>query len=111
MSISESARERIASLIQSDRVVLFLKGTPESPQCGFSATVVHCLNDFPLSYTSCDVLQDSAIREAVKEYSSWPTIPQLYIDGEFIGGCDIVEELHASGELGTKLSGRPPAAA
>jgi monothiol glutaredoxin len=111
MSISESTRERIAPLIHSDRIALFMKGTPESPQCGFSATVVQLLNDFLVSYTSFDVLQDPEIRAAIKEYSSWPTIPQLYIDGEFIGGCDIVEELCASGELETKLLGSPSAAA
>jgi monothiol glutaredoxin len=111
MSISESTRERIASLIHSDRIVLFMKGTPESPRCGFSARVVQLLNDFLVSYTSFDVLQDPEIRAASKEYSSWPTIPQLYIDGEFIGGCDIVEELCASGELETKISGSPSAAA
>jgi monothiol glutaredoxin len=111
MSVSESTRERIASLIHSDRIVLFMKGTPGSPQCGFSARVVHLLDDFLVSYTSFDVLQDPEIRDGIKEYSSWPTIPQLYIDGEFIGGCDIVDELRASGELETKLLGSPSAAA
>ena len=111
MSIGESTRERIAPLIRSDRIALFMKGTPESPQCGFSARVVELLDYFPVSYTSFDVLQDPEIRAAIKEYSSWPTIPQLYIDGEFIGGCDIVEELCASGELETKLFGSPTAAA
>jgi monothiol glutaredoxin len=111
MSISESTRERIASLIHSDRIVLFMKGAPESPQCGFSARVVRLLNDSFVSYTSFDVLQDPEIRAAIKEYSSWPTIPQLYIDGEFIGGCDIVEQLCASGELETKLAGSPSAVA
>ena len=111
MSISELTRERIASLIHSDRIALFMKGTPESPQCGFSARVVQLLNDFMVSFTSFDVLQDPEIRAAIKEYSSWPTIPQLYIDGEFIGGCDIVEELCDSGELETKLFGSPSAVA
>ena len=111
MSISESAREKIASLIHSDRVVLFMKGTPDSPQCGFSATVARLLKAVSIPFSSFDVLQDAELRAAVKEYSSWPTIPQLYIDGEFIGGCDIAEELYASGELETKLSGIPPAAA
>jgi monothiol glutaredoxin len=111
MSISESAREGITSLIHSDRVVLFMKGSPESPQCGFSATLVHYLNDLAVSFTSFDVLEDSETRAAIKEYSCWPTIPQLYIDGEFIGGCDIVEQMHASGELALKLSGSPAAVA
>jgi monothiol glutaredoxin len=108
MSISELTRERIASLIHSDRVVLFMKGTPKSPQCGFSATVVRLLSAGYIPYTGFDVLQDPEIRAGIKEYSSWPTIPQLYIDGEFIGGCEIVEELYASGDLETKLSGSPP---
>jgi len=111
MSISDLLRERIASLIRSDRVVLFMKGTPASPRCGFSATVVRLLNAVGVPYTSFDVLQDPELREAIKEYSSWPTIPQLYIDGEFIGGCDIVEELYASGGQAAKLSASPSAAA
>ena len=111
MSISESARERIASLIHSDRVVLFMKGTPESPQCGFSATVARLLKAFAVPFTSVDVLRDAELRVAVKEFSSWPTIPQLYIDGEFIGGCDIAQELYASGELATRLFGSPTIAA
>ncbi len=110
-NLSDATRNRIGSIIASDRVVLFMKGTPESPQCGFSARVVQLLNDFLVSFTSFDVLQDPEIRAAIKEYSSWPTIPQLYIDGEFIGGCDIVEELCASGELETKLFGSPSAVA
>jgi len=111
VSIIESTRERIASLIHSDRVVLFMKGTAESPQCGFSATVVRLLNAVSIPFTSFDVLQDAELRAAIKEYSSWPTIPQLYIEGEFIGGCDIVEELSTSGELERKLFNSPSAAA
>ena len=111
MSITESTRERIVSLIQSDRVVLFMKGSAESPQCGFSGTVARLLKAFSVPFTSVDVLQDAELRAAIKEYSSWPTIPQLYIDGEFIGGCDIAEELCASGEFETKLFGSPAAVA
>jgi len=88
-----------------------MKGTPDSPQCGFSATVVRLLVAAGIPFTAFDVLQDPGLREAIKEYSSWPTLPQLYIDGEFIGGCDIVEELYASGDLAAKFSGSPSAAA
>ena len=76
-----------------------MKGTPEDPQCGFSAQVVSILNDLGIEFASFDVLSDENIRQAIKEYANWPTIPQLYINGKFIGGCDIVRELVASGEL------------
>ena len=92
-------RERIASIIASERVVLFMKGSPDAPQCGFSAQVVSILNGLLPSYGSFDVLQDRELREGIKEFSNWPTIPQLYIGGEFQGGCDIVKEMYASGEL------------
>jgi monothiol glutaredoxin len=92
-------REQIDSLVHSDRVVLFMKGTRAAPQCGFSATVVGILDQHLGSYTTVDVLRDPAIRDGVKEYAQWPTIPQLYIDGEFVGGCDIVREMDAKGEL------------
>ncbi len=110
-NLSDATRNRIASIIDSDRVVLFMKGTPESPECGFSATVVQILNRLLPSYTTFDALGDSEIREGIKAYSSWPTIPQLYVDGEFIGGCDIVQEMSASGELGKTLKGEAPASA
>ncbi len=110
-NLSDATGKRIASIIDSDRVVLFMKGTPESPQCGFSATVVQILNHSLPSYTTFDALGDPEIRDGIKEYSSWPTIPQLYVDGEFIGGCDIVQEMHASGELQKTLRGETPASA
>ncbi len=110
-NLSDATRNRIGSIIASDRVVLFMKGTPQAPQCGFSASVVEILNRFLPSYTTFDALGDSEIREGVKTYSSWPTIPQLYVDGEFIGGCDIVQEMSASGELGKMLKGETPASA
>lgn len=96
-------RERIDSLVHSDRVVLFMKGNRASPQCGFSSTVVGILDQHLGSYTTVDVLRDAEIRDGVKEYAQWPTIPQLYIDGEFVGGCDIVREMDAKGELITAL--------
>jgi monothiol glutaredoxin len=103
MSLEPSARERIESLIASHDVVLFMKGTREAPQCGFSARVVQILDALIPEYETFDVLSDPSIREGVKEYSAWPTIPQLYVRGEFLGGCDIVGELHDTGELAKKL--------
>jgi monothiol glutaredoxin len=103
MSLPEATRAKIASLIASDRVVLFMKGDRAFPQCGFSARVVQILDSLLPKYTTVDVLRAPEIREGIKEYSSWPTIPQLYVDGEFLGGCDIVTELYQSGELKQKL--------
>ena len=108
-NLSDATRKRIGSIIASNRVVLFMKGTPRSPQCGFSAAVVQILDRFLPAYTTFDALGDPEIREGIKAYSSWPTIPQLYVDGEFIGGCDIVQEMSASGELERTLTGKIPA--
>ena len=99
MTIDDATRQRIEKIIGSDRVVLFMKGDRQRPQCGFSATVVQILDRLAPEYTTVDVLADPRIREGIKEYSSWPTIPQLYVAGEFLGGCDIVREMYASGEL------------
>ena len=101
--LDEATRHRIDRTITSDRVVLFMKGNRQSPQCGFSATVVQILDELVPDYTTVDVLADPAIREGIKAYSSWPTIPQLYVGGEFVGGCDIVRELYGNGELHEKL--------
>ena len=104
MSLDPALRSRIESLLQSNRVVLFMKGQPGMPQCGFSAKAVGVLNALlPQGYAHVDVLSDAEIREGIKQYGNWPTIPQLYIDGEFQGGCDIVREMYASGELQQKL--------
>ena len=92
-------KQIIEERINSSKLFLFMKGTPEDPQCGFSAQVVSILNDLGIEFASFDVLSDENIRQAIKEYANWPTIPQLYINGKFIGGCDIVRELVASGEL------------
>jgi len=105
MSLSEATRSKLTSLIGSDRVVLFMKGDRARPQCGFSARVVQILDTLVPKYTTVDVLRAPDVREGIKEYSSWPTIPQLYVDGEFLGGCDIVTELYTSGELQQKLEG------
>jgi monothiol glutaredoxin len=107
MSLSEATRSKIAALVESDRVVLFMKGNRLQPQCGFSARVVQILDSLLPEYTTVDVLRTPEIREGIKEFSAWPTIPQLYVDGEFLGGCDIVTELYTSGELQQKLEGAP----
>ena len=114
MSLPAELTERIETLIRSDKVVLFMKGTRQGPQCGFSAQVVQILDRLVPDYTTVDVLSDPQIRDGIKVYSSWPTIPQLYVGGEFVGGCDIVKELLASGEIFETLglpapAARPPA--
>src|SRR3979490_2218183 len=91
--------ERIRDEIGKNDVLLFMKGTPVFPQCGFSAAVVQVLSELGVKFKGIDVLTDPSLRQGVKEFSSWPTIPQLYVKGEFIGGCDIVREMHSSGEL------------
>jgi monothiol glutaredoxin len=101
-------RQEIDSLVAGDRVVLFMKGNRSQPQCGFSATVVQILDELVPDYTTVDVLANPAIRDGIKTYSSWPTIPQLYVDGEFVGGCDIVRELYGTGELHEKLGAKVP---
>lgn len=92
-------QQQIEGLVKSNKVVLFMKGSPEAPRCGFSATVVGILGQYLPEYTTFDVLSDPGVREGIKEYADWPTIPQLYVDGEFVGGCDIVREMDESGEL------------
>jgi monothiol glutaredoxin len=93
------AQTRIADLVQKNDVVLFMKGTPLFPQCGFSSRAVAILDRLGAQYESVDVLQDPEIRNGIKEYSDWPTIPQLYVKGEFVGGSDIMMEMFESGEL------------
>src|SRR5512147_3209207 len=90
---------RIRQEIQDNPVVLFMKGTPMFPQCGFSAAVVQALTNLGVKFKGIDVLTDPSLREGIKRYANWPTIPQLYVKGEFIGGCDIVREMHQTGEL------------
>lgn len=97
--MSNPVFERIEQDLKSHDVVLYMKGTPMFPQCGFSATVVEVLDYFKVEYKGLDILQDPALRQGIKDYSNWPTIPQLYVKGEFVGGCDIVREMAASGEL------------
>ena len=90
----------IENLINENYVCLFMKGTPDSPQCGFSMAVTNVLKHLNVNFKSVNVLEDEKIRQGIKEYSDWPTIPQLYVKNEFIGGCDIVKEMYESGELG-----------
>jgi monothiol glutaredoxin len=118
MSIDPGLRERIQEIIDSDNVVLFMKGTRHFPQCGFSATVTQILNQLVPQYKTVNVLTDPTIREGIKAYSEWPTIPQLYVSGKFVGGCDIVRELFQNGELkdligpgGEKAEAKPAAPA
>jgi monothiol glutaredoxin len=91
--------QRIQQDITDNDVVLYMKGTPVFPQCGFSAAVVQVLSELGVKFKGIDVLTDPSLRQGIKEFSSWPTIPQLYVKGEFIGGCDIVREMYGSGEL------------
>lgn len=99
MPLTDPQRDKLAGLVRSSQVVLFMKGNRRFPQCGFSATVVGILDQLTPSYETVNILQDPEIREGMKEFSSWPTFPQLYVKGEFVGGCDIVKDLFASGEL------------
>ena len=101
--MKDSTRSRLDGLVKDNRVLLFMKGNRQRPQCGFSAQVVQILDSIVPEYQTVDVLADPEIREGIKEYSSWPTIPQLYLAGEFQGGCDIVTEMYQSGELQQKL--------
>ena len=98
-----NARERIEKLISENPVVLFMKGTPEFPQCGFSGQVIQILEYVGAPVVGVNVLEDAEIRQGVKEYANWPTIPQLYVKGEFVGGADIVREMYMNGELATLL--------
>ncbi len=102
--MSEDVTTFIDTTIKGHDVVLFMKGTPEQPRCGFSSLVVQVLDHLGVEYVGIDVLQDGQLREGIKIYSDWPTIPQLYVKGEFLGGADIVREMFQSGELKTALS-------
>jgi monothiol glutaredoxin len=111
--MAETITQRIQSQIDANPVMLFMKGDALFPQCGFSARVVQILNHVGVPFTTANVLADSELRNGIKDFSNWPTIPQLYVKGEFIGGCDIVIEMFKTGELETLLAekGIAPAAA
>lgn len=99
MPLTPELRTQIQQTIESTPIVVFMKGTKNFPQCGFSAAVVHALKGLGAEFKDVNVLADAALREGIKEFSSWPTIPQVYIDGKFVGGSDIVREMLAAGEL------------
>ena len=103
MNVQDTIRDQV----KGHRVVLYMKGTPQFPQCGFSATATEILKRCGVSdYFSVDVLSDAGIRQGIKDYANWPTIPQLYVDGEFVGGCDIMREMYANGELQEMLGAK-----
>ena len=97
--MNENTKKKINDLVEKNEVCLFMKGTPEVPQCGFSLAVSNVLKHLEVSFKGVNVLEDDEIREGIKTYSDWPTIPQLYVNNEFIGGCDIIKEMYESGEL------------
>ena len=97
--MEQSTKDKIQNIIDENDVLLFMKGTPVMPQCGFSAAVVGVLSHMGIKYNSVNVLEDPEIREGIKEFSDWPTIPQLYVKKEFVGGCDIIKEMYENGEL------------
>jgi monothiol glutaredoxin len=103
-AVKNPAIDFIAKTVDEYPVVLFMKGVPEQPQCGFSATVISILNQVNVDYVAVNVLQDDDLRQGVKAFSNWPTIPQLYVKGEFVGGCDILREMYETGELKTFLA-------
>ncbi len=99
MADNNPVHERIQSIVQQSPVVLFMKGTKHFPQCGFSATVVEIMRRLNVSFKDVNVLEDPDIRQGIKEFTNWPTIPQLYVNAKFLGGCDIIREMYENGEL------------
>jgi len=97
--MADATQAKIDEQVKKHKIILYMKGTPSFPMCGFSAATIQVLDSYNVAYESVNVLEDPAIRDGIKRYSNWPTIPQLYINGEFVGGCDIVREMHAKGEL------------
>jgi len=104
--MSENIKEKISNLIKSNDVCLFMKGTPDVPQCGFSMAVSNVLKHLQVKFNGVNVLEDPELRQGIKEFSDWPTIPQLYVKGEFIGGCDIIKEMFEKGELQKKFDNK-----
>ena len=106
-TLNEELKQRIEKTIGQDRIMLFMKGSPSMPQCGFSAAVVQILKQVGAPFGSVNILADPELREGLKQYANWPTFPQLYLDGKLVGGCDIVRDMHARGELAPLLSSAP----
>ena len=104
--MEQNTKDKIENIIKDNEILLFMKGTPVMPQCGFSAAVVGVLSHMGIKFNSVNVLEDTEIREGIKEFSDWPTIPQLYVKNEFVGGCDIMKEMAESGELVELLNTR-----
>ncbi len=102
--MTDSIQKQIGKVVQENDIVLFMKGTPEFPQCGFSQRVASIMASYEIPFAAVNVLLDDSVREGIKVFSDWPTIPQLYIKGEFVGGCDIVSEMQESGELSKLLT-------
>jgi monothiol glutaredoxin len=109
--MTDEVQDRIQTLVDSNDVLLFMKGSPLFPQCGFSSRAIAILNHLGVEFESVDVLQDQGIRQGIKAFSDWPTIPQLYVKGEFVGGSDIMMEMYESGELAQLLADKGTAAA
>ncbi|WP_431470922.1 Grx4 family monothiol glutaredoxin [Sphingosinithalassobacter sp. LHW66-3] len=108
--MTDDVQQRIQGLVDSNDVLLFMKGSPLFPQCGFSSRAIAILNHLGVSFESVDVLQDQGIRQGIKTFSDWPTIPQLYVKGEFVGGSDIMMEMYESGELADLMTEKGVAA-
>ena len=104
--MNENTKEKLNNIVHKNEVCLFMKGTPEVPQCGFSLAISNVLKHLEVKFTGINVLEDPEIREGIKIFSDWPTIPQLYIKKEFVGGCDIVKEMYENGELKKILEGK-----
>ena len=101
--MAESVNDRIRKTIEENKIVIYMKGNPTFPMCGFSAATIEVFNELGMPYETVDVLQDPEIRDGIKQFSEWPTIPQVYVAGEFVGGCDIIREMQGSGVLATLL--------
>ena len=102
----QNTQDRIHKMVTENPIVLFMKGTPDAPQCGFSAVTSNILKDVGVAFAAFNVLSDQSVREGIKVYGSWPTIPQLYVHGELVGGCDIVRDLYEQGEIEAVLRGK-----
>ncbi len=97
--MQDATRTRIEETVKNNKVLIYMKGNPAFPMCGFSATTIQIFDSLGMPYETVDVLQDPEVRDGIKRYSNWPTIPQVYVNGEFLGGCDIIQEMHGRGEL------------